>query len=310
MTGGWLTVSDTGLSLVEEVERTASIPVEPCGSSAEALEKYAGQTILFGDPDMVAKILPKLPDVDWVQSTWAGITPLTALGRRDYVLTGVKNVFGPQMTEYVLGYLLAHELRVVERARQQAARNWFDSPSGILHGKRLGIMGTGSIGAHIAGMARAFGLKVRGLSQSGTQSPDFDDVRPVEDLHNFLEGLDYLVSVLPATHGTTHLLDNAALAKLPRHAYFINVGRGYVVDDDALMDALNDGRLAGAALDVFDEEPVPAASPLWETPHLMITAHIAAMSHPGLIVPIFIENYRRYCYNEPLKFVIDLDKGY
>ena len=310
MTAGCLIVSDTARSLVEEVERTASIPVEPCGSSAEALEKYAGQTILFGDPDMVAKILPELPDVDWVQSTWAGITPLTAVGRRDYVLTGVKNVFGPQMTEYVLGYLLAHELRVVERARQQAARNWFDSPSGILHGKRLGIMGTGSIGAHIAGMARAFGLEVRGLSQSGTQSPDFDDVRPVEDLHNFLQGLDYLVSVLPATHGTTHLLDNAALAKLPPHAYFINVGRGNVVDDDALMDALNHGRLAGAALDVFDEEPVPAASPLWETPNLMITAHIAAMSHPGLIVPIFIENYRRYCNNEPLKFVIDLDKGY
>ena len=289
MTAGCLIVSDTAGSLVEEVERTASIPVEACGSSAEALEKYAGQTILFGDPDMVAKILPKLPD---------------------YVLTGVKNVFGPQMTEYVLGYLLAHELRVVERARQQAARNWFDSPSGILHGKRLGIMGTGSIGAHIAGMARAFGLEVRGLSQSGTQSPDFDDVRPVEDLHNFLEGLDYLVSVLPATHGTTHLLDDVALAKLPPHAYFINVGRGNVVDDDALMDALNHGRLAGAALDVFDEEPVPADSPLWKTPNLMITAHIAAMSHPGLIVPIFIENYRRYCNNEPLKFVIDLDKGY
>ena len=310
MTASCLIVSNTAAQFAEEVERRASIPIEPCASTIEAREKYAGQPILFGDPDMLAEILPDLPDVDWVQSTWAGITPLTAVGRRDYVLTGVKNVFGPQMTEYVLGYLLAHELRVVERDRQQAAGNWFDSPSGLLHGKRLGIMGTGSIGAHIARIARVFGLAVRGLSLSGTQSPDFDDVQPVGELHSFLETVDYLVSVLPATHSTANLLDGAALARLPTHAFFINVGRGNVVDDDALIDALRTGRLAGAVLDVFDEEPVPAASPLWRTPNLTITAHIAAISHPALIVPIFIENYRRYCNNEPLKFVIDLDKGY
>ena len=116
--------------------------------------------------------------------------------------------------------------------------------------------------------------------------------------------------MLPETPATTHLLDSAALAKLPAHAFFINVGRGNVVDDEALIDALRDGQLAGAAVDVFDEEPVPAASPLWRTPNLTITAHIAAMSHPQLIVPIFIENYRRYCNNEPLKFVIDLEEGY
>ena len=310
MTAGCLIVSSTAERFAEEVKRGASIPIEPCTSTIEAREKYAGQSILFGDPDMLAEILPDLPDVDWVQSTWAGITPLTAVGRRDYVLTGVKNVFGPQMTEYVLGYLLAHELRVVERDKQQAAGNWFDSPSGLLHGKRLGIMGTGSIGAHIARMARALGLEVRGLSLSGTQSPDFDDVQAVGELHSFLETVDYLVSVLPATRGTTHLLDAAALARLPTHAFFINVGRGNVVDDDALIDALRNSRLAGAVLDVFDEEPVPSDSPLWKTPNLTITAHIAAASHPALIVPIFIENYRRYCNNEPLKFVIDLDKGY
>jgi len=310
MTAGCLIVSDCAGKLAEEVGRRADISVEPCRSASAAIEKYAGQSILFGNPDMVAEILPDLPGVDWVQSTWAGITPLAALDRRDYVLTGVKHVFGPQMAEYVLGYLLAHELNVVERARQQSAGNWFDRASGVLQGKRLGIMGTGSIGAHIARTARAFGLAVCGLSRSGAQSPDFDDVQPVEELDSFLESLDYLVSVLPATTATTGLLDSAALAKLPAHAFFINVGRGNVVVDKALIDALRNGQLAGAALDVFDEEPVPAASRLWKTPNLTITAHIAAMSHPALIVPIFIENYRRYCNNEPLRYVIDLDTGY
>lgn len=310
MTPGCLIVSDFARSLAEELQRSAEIPIEPCTSPAEALEKYAGQTILFGNPDMVAGMLPQLPHVDWVQSTWAGIAPLAAIGRRDYVLTGVKHVFGPQMAEYTLGYLLAHELRVVERDAQQAAGNWFDRPSGVLHGKRLGIMGTGSIGAHIARTARAFGLAVRGLSQSGTQSPDFDEVRPVGELHSFLDSLDYLVSVLPDTPGTTRLLDRDALARLPARAYFINVGRGNVIDDEALVDALRERRLAGAALDVFDEEPVPADSALWNTPHLTLTAHIAAISHPMLIVPIFVENYHRYCNNQPLRYVIDLDKGY
>lgn len=310
MTADCLIVSDSADKLAEEVGRRADIPVEPCRSALEAIEKYAGQSILFGNPDMVAEILPELPGVDWVQSTWAGITPLAAIDRRDYVLTGIKNVFGQQMAEYVLGYLLAHELRVVERARQQAAGNWFDRPSGVLQGKRLGIMGTGSIGAHIARTARPFGLAVCGLSRSGAQLPDFDAVQPVEELHRFLEPLDYLVSVLPATTATTRLLDRVALAKLPAHAFFVNVGRGNVVDDTALIDALRNGQLAGAVLDVFDEEPVPAGSSLWRAPNLTMTAHIAAMSHPELIVPIFIENYRRYCNNAPLEFVIDLDKGY
>ena len=310
MTPGCLIVSHSARDFAEELERIADIPIEPCTSPTEALEKYAGQTILFGNPDMVAGILPQLPAVDWVQSTWAGITPLTAIERRDYVLTGVKNVFGPQMAEYTLGYLLAHELKVVERDAQQAAGNWFARPSGVLHGKRLGIMGTGSIGSHIARTAKAFGLAVRGLSRSGNPAPDFDEVRPVEDLHGFLDSLDHLVSVLPNTPGTTHLLDRDALARLPAHAYFINVGRGNVIDDAALVAALCEGRLAGAALDVFDEEPVPADSPLWKTPNLTITAHIAAISHPALIAPIFVENYHRYCKNEPLKFVIDLDRGY
>ena len=259
---------------------------------------------------MIAAVLNQMPEVEWVQSTWAGVTPLVSIARRDYVLTGVKGIFGPQMSEYVLGYLLAHELRVIERAHAQRRRDWASIPSGVLQGKSLGIMGTGSIGQHIARTAAAFGMRVTGLSRSGAAVPGFDTVRPVDQLHGFLQGINYLVSTLPQTGATDSLLDAAALAQLPRDAYFINVGRSNVVDDTALIESLRNGDIAGAALDVFDEEPLPHDSPLWDTPHLTITAHIADISHPALIATIFIENYRRYFQGQRLRYVVDFDAGY
>ena len=296
----------------EEVARLSEIPIQvkACSSSEQALAEYTDETVLFGNPSMIAPIVSRMPSVDWVQSSWAGVTPLIAIEYRDYILTGVKDVFGPQMSEYVIGYLLAHELRVFERIDAQREHRWFKGFSGALQGKRLGIMGTGSIGQHIAKTAKCFGIRVNGLSRSGGQTRNFDRVSSVDLLYDFLEESDYLVATLPQTDATDKLLDAAALARLPDGAYFINVGRSNVVDDVALMDALRNGKLSGAALDVFDEEPVPRESPLWDTPGLKITAHIAAISHPLLLVPIFVENYRRYSLGEPLRYVIDFAAGY
>ena len=309
---GCLVLSGAAERFAEEIARAGDIDiaVEACTTVAEALRRYSGQSIVFGNPDLVAAILPELPAVDWVQSTWAGVKPLCDIARRDYVLTGVKDVFGPQISEYVMAYLLAHKLKVHERMARQCKREWYPASSGVLHGKRLGVMGTGSIGAHVARTGRAFGMKLTGLSRSGAPLPDFNHVEPVSRLHDFLAGLDFLVTTLPQTDSTDRLLDRAALGKLPSHAYVINVGRGNVIDDDALVEALESGTLAGAALDVFNEEPLPCDSRFWSAPNLTITAHIAAISHPSLIAPVFLENYRRFSNGEPLKFVIDLDKGY
>ena len=296
----------------EEIVRLADspIPFKVCASAKDALAEYTNESIIFGSPGIIAEVLPHMPTVDWVQSSWAGVTPLIALERRNYLLTGVKDVFGSQMAEYVIGYLLAHELKVLRRTREQHKRNWFREHSGTLEGKHLGIMGTGSIGQHIARTAKHFGIKVTGLSRSGSPKLSFDNILSIKELSAFLKGVDYLVAALPQTTGTDNLLDAAALAILPSHAYFINVGRSNVVDDEALVDALRNGRLAGAALDVFDEEPISQDSPLWDTPNLSVTAHISAVSHPLLIVPIFVENYRRYCNKQPLNYVVDFATGY
>jgi phosphoglycerate dehydrogenase-like enzyme len=287
-----------------------SLTVKACLSAEQALDEYDGEAILFGNPDMIGRLLPTMPAVEWVQSSWAGITPLLALDRRDYVLTGVKDVFGPQMSEYVMGYLLAHELKVLERIKAQREHRWLETRSGALEGKQIGIMGSGSIGQHVAKTAAYFGMTVSGLSRSGTPVEYFENMFNISEKEGFLNELDYLVTALPHTTDTDNLIDSAALSLLPNHAYLVNVGRSNVIDDEALMQALRNKTLAGAVLDVFDEEPIPEASGLWDTPNLSITAHIAAISDPLLIVPIFVENYRRFVGGKPLNYIIDFDAGY
>lgn len=306
-----LIIGDDAADLARAVSATEpGIPLTTAAGVTEALDRYAGEPILFGSPLMISEVLPDMPGVKWVQSTWAGVTPLMDIERRDYVLTGIRGIFGPQMSEYVLGYLLAHELDIFARREEQHEHRWEYRASGTLRGKRVGIMGTGSIGRAIAESAAGFGMTVTGLSRTGAGKAPFEAVYPTARISEFLPGLDYLVSVLPQVSATDGLLDAETLALLPPTAYFVNVGRGNVVDDDALIAALASEQLAGAVLDVFDEEPLPGSSPLWDAPNLLVTAHIAAMSYPELIVPIFVDNYRRYIVGKPLVDVIDFELGY
>lgn len=307
-----LIVTTLAAEFADEVRRLSgnSIPVQPCVSADAARAAYAGHKLLFGSPAMIAEVLDDMPTVDWVQSSWAGVTPLIEAARRDYRLTGVKNVFGPQMAEYVLGHLLAHELKILDRRQAQSEKRWWRENSGTLGDKHLCILGTGSIGSAIATAAKVFDVRVTGVNRSGRPVDGFDETLAVDELGAALPSVDYLVSTLPDTPATTHLLDATMLARLPRHAVFINVGRANVIDHDALADALDDSRLAAAILDVFDEEPLPAESRLWATRNLTVTAHIAAVSHPLLIVPVFVDNYARYLRGDALKYEIEFARGY
>lgn len=269
-----------------------------------------GTEIVLGQPDLVAAALPRLPGLRWVQSTWAGIEPLLRCGRRDYLLTGVKDVFGPQMAEYVFGQLLAIELKFEERRERQRRREWWPAGSGVLQGRRLGIMGTGSIGRHIAVTGKAFGLRVTGYSRGGAPVAGFDRVFAPGALDEFLAEPDYLVCVLPDTPETRRLLNKDRLRALRPDCVLVNVGRGSLLDEAALAAALRRGILRGAVLDVFEHEPLPADSPLWDAPGLVLTAHVAAQSRPADIARSFLANYNRYVAGEPLHDLIDYQRGY
>lgn len=276
----------------------------------EAASAYAGQAVALGEPGPLAAALPSMPGVRWVQSTWAGVAPLLDAARAGLPVTGVKGVFGAQMAEFCLGYMLARELDIFERRERQRAREWYAVDTGRLAGKTLGVMGTGSIGAHIAASAAALGMRVVGFSRGGAPREPFEQVYPGTRLHEFLGGLDYLVAALPDTPDTDGLLDAAALAALPAQCWFINVGRGTLVDEPALAVALRDGRLAGAVLDVFRQEPLPPEHPFWDTPNLLLTAHIAAKSYPEDIARIFLDNYARFVAGDPLRYRVDPERGY
>lgn len=307
-----LVISPLADDFADEICRLSNggIDALPCSTTAAARSQYSGEPVLFGNPQMIADVLSEMPNVRWVQSSWAGVNPLIDHPRRDYRLTGIKDVFGPQMAEYVLGYLLAHELRILERYKKQQAHTWFPEASGVLHGKQLGVLGTGSIGSYIAKAALGFGMRPTGLSRSGCAKEPFEKVFDTASIADFLQPLDYAVATLPATTQTQHVLNERTLAALPSHAVLINIGRSATINTDHLISALENQFIAGAVLDVFEEEPLSPSNPLWKTKNLIVTAHIAAISHPLLVVPIFIDNYHRQREGRELQYVVDFNVGY
>ncbi len=275
-----------------------------------ALEVYQDHRVLLAQPDAAAVVIDNMPKIEWVQSAWAGIKPLLKTRRNDYVLTGVKGIFGPQMAEYILAHLLAHEQKLAERSRQQSLHTWWPKPSGSLQHKTLGIMGTGSIGSYIARATKGLGLKLHGFNNSGAASDDFDRVFSRSELHAFLADADYVVAVLPDTPASTDLMNRDSFAAMKPTALFVNVGRGNLVVEADLDQALKEGRIAGAVLDVFRQEPLPTDSLLWHTPRLVITGHVAAWSQPRDVAGIFLDNYQRFIDQQPLQYLIDRNRGY
>ena len=267
--------------------------------------------IVLGEPSLIRLALPRVPNVKWVQSTWAGVEPLLDPSlRRDYILTNARGVFGALMSEYVFGYMLAHERLMFEKHAAQQAGRWDPAPPGTLRGKQIGLLGVGSIGAALAATAKHFRMRVKGYTRASEACPDVDAYFHGADRIAFATDLDYLVSVMPNTAGTRHLVDAGLLAALPPRAVFINPGRGSVVDEAALAGALQRGRLAGAVLDVFQQEPLPPDHLFWRTPNVLITSHTAALSDPADIAPVFIDNYRRWADGRKLRYRVDFEAGY
>jgi phosphoglycerate dehydrogenase-like enzyme len=267
--------------------------------------------IVLGEPKLIRDTLPRLSNLKWVQAIYAGVERLMdPVLRRDYTLTNARGVFGELMSEYVFGYLLFHEKKIFERQSAQQSRKWDRTESGVLHSKTIGLLGVGSIGSHLAGTAKHFGMSVHGFTRESESCTDVDVYFHNPDILKFGEGLDYLVSVLPRTNDTNKIVNVSLFDALPSHAVFINVGRGNAVDESALVTALNNGKIAAAVLDVTEKEPLPDDHPFWSTPNLFLSFHTSAISYPENITKLFVENYYLYIEGEPLKYQVDFKKGY
>jgi phosphoglycerate dehydrogenase-like enzyme len=267
--------------------------------------------IVLGEPRTIKAALTSLPALSWAQSTWAGVEPLLdPASRRNYTLTNARGVFGGLISEYVIGYLLAHERKIIQRLEAQKNKHWDETDTGTLRSKTIGLLGVGSIGAEVARTAKFFGMNVRGYTRDSETSTHVDKYFHGNNLHEFASGLDYLVSILPNVVDTRKIINSDLLNALPSHALVINVGRGQAVDESALLEALNQNKIAGTVLDVFEQEPLPKDHPFWNTPNLLMTFHTAAPSFVEDIAKIFIENYKLFIENKPLKYQVDFERGY
>ena len=267
--------------------------------------------IILGRPDLTVHVLEYTKKLRWIQSSFAGIKPFCDSGIPNAcILTGVKDIFSPLMSEYVFAYMLALERNLFQMRQHQFSALWTKTSYRSLSCLTIGICGLGSIGMHLASTAAHFGMHVSGLSRSGAKTPNVNRSYRASEILDFVPDLDYLVCALPHTDETTHMINEQVIQAMKPSAVLINVGRGATVDEQAIAKALHARRLRAAVLDVFDAEPLDASSPLWRLENAYITPHIAATTFPRDIVNLFCENYQRYRQGLPLKFIIDLERGY
>ncbi len=250
----------------------------------------------------------------WIQATGAGVDQFSISREylRGVVVTNTRGIHAQVMADYTFGAITALQWNFARtiRSQQRKERNRVDTRP--LAGMTLGLVGLGAIGGEIARRARIFGMKVIGVKRTPAPVEAVDQVFGPESLGEMLSLSDYVVLIIPATSETYHMIGRSELLAMKRTAYFINISRGGTVDEPALVEALQQEAIAGAVLDVFEQEPLPAESPLWSLENVIITAHIAGSlrNYADYVMEIFSENLTRLKKGLPLRNVVDLERGY
>lgn len=291
---------------------------------SDEVEIVAGWT----DPDL----FHHMPRLRWVQQWGAGANWLLRypeLRDAPFILTNAVGVHPVQISEHVFALILAFARKLPNAFAAQERRIWAqvkppneapDIPYAIsfnqvfeLAGKEMLILGLGAIGERVAKLAHAFEMSVTGVKRNPeNSSPYVDQMVGPGEVQEVLPTADFVVNALPMTQETKHLLGAEELAKMKTSAYVVNIGRGGTIDEEALIKALQNGVIAGAGLDVFEEEPLPEDSPLWAMPNVIITSHYAGLSprYHERALEIFLDNLQRYQKGEPLRNVVDKQLGY
>ena len=251
--------------------------------------------------------------VRWVHVAAAGVDrPLfPKLVESSAVLTNAAGVFDRPMAEWVLMCILAYVKEFFDNMEYQRERRWVNREVGVLEGQKALILGAGGVGRDIAHMLGKVGMDVEGVARSRRDGdPDFGTIHPIGDLAALLPAADYVICALPLTAATRGLLGAEEFALMKPTARFINVGRGASVDEEAMIAALEEGRIAGAALDVFVTEPLPPDSPLWDLPNVYVSPHMSGSGFEERLAVQFLDNLRRWKTGRPLLNVVDKRLGF
>ncbi len=292
------------------------------------LQDYSGiieelpDTDIFVGWSLRTQQLAATPKLKWLHSTAAGVAQLMypELRASGIAVTNASGVHTIPIAEHVLGLLLALAHRFPSAFRHQAARHWgqqdiWDEPirPRELRGATLLVIGLGAIGTAVARLARTLGMRVLAVTRSGHAAPELAErVVPSSALDSLLPEADFVVLAAPETSETRHLVNSARLAAMKPAAYLVNVARGSLVDEAALVAALRERRIAGAALDVVGEEPLPGTSPLWALENCLITPHLSGASDSlwERQAELLLDNLDRWFSGRDLRNRVDLTRGY
>lgn len=258
----------------------------------------------------------QLPSLRWVQAISAGVNslPLATFERRGIYLTNASGIHSEPIAEYVIGVLLSHTRGLRTAILNQPQRKWEQTTElQELKGKTMMLVGAGHIGNRLGELAKAFGMKVIAVNRSGKELTGLDVTVKMDNISTVIDFADVVVDILPQTDETYHVFDDALFSRMKKGVLFVNVGRGVTVDTDSLIKALDNGTVAYAALDVFDEEPLPAVSPLWNHEKVLITPHFSGVVEHfrDNLFEVVLENAESYKKDgKPSRNLIDFEKKY
>jgi phosphoglycerate dehydrogenase-like enzyme len=281
-----------------------------------------GADVLFGMPDgtpeTLAQVVRAHPRLRWVAGTAAGAgevvrrAELTPAELDRVRFTAARGVHARQLAEWSMLGLLAFTKGLPRLLADKQARHWVHYPVRELAEQTLLVIGLGAIGREVARQAGGLGMRVIGVRRSGASTALVDESRTIDELPGLVSQVDAVVLALPDTVATRGVFDRAMIEALPAHAIVVNVGRGATLDEDALIEALEERRIAGAALDVFATEPLPDDHPFWSMDNVLLSPHTAALSvrENERIIDQFIANLPRYLDGRPLNDLVDVAEFY
>ena len=266
-------------------------------------------------PDLVVRA----PALRWYQQWGAGADWLLKhpeATTKDFILTNASGVHTIQISEHIMGFCMMLGRRMQEAVRAQVRHEWWSAPGETmveLAGRTMLLIGVGAIGGYTARLASAFGMRVEGIRRDPSQGVEgVAAMYGTDQLHERLPHADFVVLTIPLSADTRNVIGAEEFALMKSSAFIVNIGRGGTIDEAAMIEALEAGTIAGAGLDVFAEEPLPASSPLWDMPNVVITGHYSGGSpeYNERALAIFLDNLERYRDGKPLRNVVDKQAGY
>lgn len=304
-------ISEEVAAMLEAAPSEMEIDFLPDG--AKLSDHISDAEILYGVVSEEA--LPHAKSLQWVMQPFVGVerSMYPAFKESPITLINSKRLYGPQLAEHAFALLLSLTRGVNTQLNLMREKEWKWLPCVEVSGMTMGILGLGGIGRAVAQRAKAFDFEVIAVDPEPMEKPDtVDELGQLDQLHEFLSRSEVLTVCCPITPQTHKLLSHAEFDVLPEGCYFINVSRGKVVDEDALVAALKSGKVAGAGLDVTYTEPCPQDNPLWTLPNVILTSHTAGASQniAKRAMETFLDNMHRYVNGEPLINVVDKEKGY